>query len=85
MNENETTPKYTIQTNHWPSHEGKMLTWCPGIQPAPEWSTTNPAEAVKQIAYFRIAYPNSNWSLHRDGWIVSGKELSELAKHVLLG
>ena len=67
----------TIETNHWTN---EMETWAPNGN---VWSTENEAESIKQIAYFRMAYPMSSFSLQCNGWIVSTKELSEMAKHLL--
>jgi len=69
---------YTINTNHW---TGNVELWAPNGN---VWSTQSEAEAVKHLAYFRMAYPNSMFSLLVNGYIVSTVELAAMARHILI-
>lgn len=68
---------YTIITNHW---TGSLKEW----GSLNDIRIMNEKEAVQKLAYFRFAYPESIFILLKDGWIVSTKELSELAYHILV-
>lgn len=68
---------YTLNTNHW---TGNVELWAPNGE---VWNTTSEAEAVKLLAYSRMAYPGSMFSLLKDGYIVSTLEISQMAKHLL--
>jgi len=70
---------YTLITNHWTR---KMETWKPYGE---VWTTDSQREAIRELAYWRFAYPQSVFSLvDSDGYIVSGKELSEMAQYIIL-
>lgn len=69
---------YTINTNHW---TGNVELWAPNGN---VWSTQSEAEAVKNLAYFRMAHPNSMFSLLVNGYIVSTVELAAMARHILI-
>lgn len=68
---------YTMNTNHW---TGNVELWAINGN---VWSTQSEAEAVKHLAYLRMAHPNSMFSLLRDGYIVSTAELALMARRIL--
>ena len=72
---------FTMQTDRW--CQGRMETWAPLGK---TWSTDSKAEAIRHLAYFRFAYPGYSFVLlDGDGYIVSTKELSEMAQYLLTG
>jgi len=65
----------------WTDKFGEFKPW----EPFGElWQTDSPVLAMRQLAYFRFAYPDNSHSLQRFGWIVSTEELSELARFLIL-
>ena len=76
----QTEQGYTIQTDRW--HQGKrMETWTPFGE---VWETDSKADAIRHLAYFRFAYPGYSFALiDSDGYIVSTKELSEMARYLI--
>lgn len=68
---------YTMNTNHW---TGNVELWAVAGK---VWNTQSEAEAVKYLAYLRMAYPDSMFSLLSDGFVVSTQELKAMARHIL--
>ena len=72
---------YTLNTNHWTENEKIMELWTPDGK---VWQTQDEAEAVRHLAYFRMAYQDSTFVLLADGYVVSTAELAAMARHILI-
>ena len=69
---------FTIDTDRW--HKGEIRAWRPEGQ---LWETSDEAEAIRNLVYWRYAYPGYTFVLLRDGYIVSTLELSQMARYLL--